>query len=43
MVCLLKEWFVMKLIKIKIIIGLSPDEIETIDGKKYLKKITKRS
>ena len=29
----------MKLIKMKIIIGLSPDEIETIDGKKYLKKM----
>ena len=25
---LLKEWFVMKHIKIKIIIGLSPDEVE---------------
>ena len=38
MVYLLKEWFVMKHIKIKDNNWVSPDEIETINGKKYLKK-----
>ena len=35
-----KEWFVTKLIKMKIIIGFSPDELISKDGKKYLKKDT---
>ena len=38
MVYLLKVWFVMKLIKIQNNNWVSPEEIETIDGKKYLKK-----
>ena len=38
MVYLLKVWFVMKLIKIKENNWVSPEEIETIDGKKYLKE-----